>query len=231
MGSQKLIFTLIYVSKTNLIVFDTQRSDYIMKEREPIDYGYGRCSVVYYQDYMYEKNALLSYGIKEEHIYLEYGSGADKDRPELNKLLNILQPGDSIRVTDITRLSRSTQHFCSILDFIKEKHLCLYVGSLVVDCRNDNLDVMVEAMLKISAVFGEMERKMRIEQIKLGQENARQQGHKIGRPKLTKEDIPDNFYKNLDLYNKGSINKTEFARIMNWTRNKLNRIIELNDAE
>ena len=164
-----------------------------MKEREPIDYGYGRCSVVYYQDYMYERNALLSYGIKEEHIYLEYGSGADKDRPELNKLLNILQPGDSIRVTDITRLSRSTQHFCSILDFIKEKHLCLYVGSLVVDCRNDQLDVMVEAMLKISAVFGEMERKMRIEQIKLGQENARQQGHKIGRPRLTKDNIPDNF--------------------------------------
>lgn len=202
-----------------------------MKEREPIDYGYGRCSVVYYQDYMYERNALLSYGIKEEHIYLEYGSGADKDRPELNKLLNILQPGDSIRVTDITRLSRSTQHFCSILDFIKEKHLCLYVGSLVVDCRKDQLDVMVEAMLKISAVFGEMERKMRIEQIKLGQENARQQGHKIGRPRLTKDNIPDNFYKNLDLYNKGSINKTEFARIMNWSRPKLDRILKLNDSK
>ena len=202
-----------------------------MKEREPIDYGYGRCSVVYYQDYMYERNALLSYGIKEEHIYLEYGSGADKDRPELNKLLNILQPGDSIRVTDITRLSRSTQHFCSILDFIKEKHLCLDVGSLVVACRNDQLDVMVEAMLKISAVFGEMERKMRIEQIKLGQENARQQGHKIGRPRLTKDNIPDNFYKNLDLYNKGSINKTEFARIMNWSRPKLDRILKLNDSK
>ena len=231
MGSQKLVFTLIYVMKTNFIIFITQRSDYIMKEREPIDYGYGRCSVVYYQDYMYERNALLSYGIKEEHIYLEYGSGADKDRPELNKLLNILQPGDSIRVTDITRLSRSTQHFCSILDFIKEKHLCLYVGSLVVDCRNDQLDVMVEAMLKISAVFGEMERKMRIEQIKLGQENARQQGHKIGRPRLTKDNIPDNFYKNLDLYNKGSINKNEFARIMNWSRPKLDRILKLNDSK
>ena len=231
MGSQKLVFTLIYVMKTNFIIFITQRSDYIMKEREPIDYGYGRCSVVYYQDYMYERNALLSYGIKEEHIYLEYGSGADKDRPELNKLLNILQPGDSIRVTDITRLSRSTQHFCSILDFIKEKHLCLYVGSLVVDCRNNQLDVMVEAMLKISAVFGEMERKMRIEQIKLGQENARQQGHKIGRPRLTKDNIPDNFYKNLDLYNKGSINKTEFARSMNWSRPKLDRILKLNDSK
>ena len=90
---------------------------------------------------------------------------------------------------------------------------------------------MVEAMLKISAVFGEMERKMRIEQIKLGQENARQQGHKIGRPRLTKDNIPDNFYKNLDLYNKGSINKTEFARIMNWSRPKLDRILKLNDSK
>lgn len=197
------------------------------EERKPVDYGYGRCSTLY-QDYDYIKNSLLEYGIKEENIYLEYGSGADKERPELKKLLNILQPNDTIRVTDITRLSRSTSHFCSILDMIKEKHICLYVGSLTVDCRSDKLDVMVEAMLKISAVFGEMERKMRIEQIKLGQANAREKNHIIGRPKLTKDDIPDNFYKNLDLYNKGNINKTEFARIMNWSRPKLNRILELN---
>lgn len=195
------------------------------EKRQPIDYGYGRCSTLY-QDYEYEKNALLSYGIKEEHIYLEYGSGADKDRPELNKLLNLLQPKDSIRVTDITRLSRSTQHFCSILDLIKEKHICLYVGSLVVDCRNDTLDVMVEAMLKISAVFGEMERKMRIEQIKLGQANAK---GKIGRPTLTKEDIPLSFYKNLDLYKQKKINKVEFARLQGWSRPKLDRILQLNE--
>lgn len=119
------------------------------EERKPVDYGYGRCSTLY-QDYDYIKNSLLEYGIKEENIYLEYGSGADKERPELKKLLNILQPNDTIRVTDITRLSRSTSHFCSILDMIKEKHICLYVGSLTVDCRSDKLDVMVEAMLKIS---------------------------------------------------------------------------------
>ena len=98
------------------------------EERQPIEYGYGRCSTLY-QDFEYEKNALLSYGIKEEHIYLEYGSGADKYRPELNKLLNIVKPYDSIRVTDFTRLSRSTQHFCSILDLIKEN---IYAFMLVV---------------------------------------------------------------------------------------------------
>lgn len=194
--------------------------------REPIDYGYGRCSTLY-QDYDYMKTSLLEYGIKEENIYLEYGSGADKDRPELKKLLNILKPNDTIRVTDITRLSRSTSHFCSILDMIKEKHICLYVGSLTVDCRGNKLDVMVEAMLKISAVFGEMERKMRIEQIKLGQANAREKNHIIGRPKLNKENIPENFYKYLNMYNKKEINKVEFSKMMGWSRSRLDRYLNL----
>lgn len=204
----------------------------MIEERQPINYGYGRCSTLY-QDYEYCRTALLEYGIKEEHIYLEYGSGADKNRPELNKLLNILQPKDTLRVTDITRLSRSTSHFCSILELIKEKHICLYIGSLIVDCRNEQLDVMVEAMLKISAVFGEMERKIRIEQIKLGQANARQKKGNdiIGRPKLTKDDIPLSFYKNLDLYNNKKINKSEFARLMNWSRPKLDRILKLNSSD
>ena len=200
-----------------------------MEKRVPIDYGYGRCSTLY-QDYDYIQNALMGYGIKKENIYLEYGSGADKDRPELNKLLNILKEGDTLRVTDITRLSRSTQHFCSILDLIKEKHICLYVGSLIVDCRSDSLDAMVEAMLKISSVFGEMERKMRIEQIKLGQANARAKKGKdcIGRPRLKKEDIPAVFFKHLDSYRKGIINKSEMARVLGWSRPKLDRILKLN---
>ena len=198
----------------------------MIQNTDGITYGYGRCSTLS-QDYEYEKNALMKKGIKEENIYLEYGSGADKDRPELNKLMSILKNNDTLVVTDITRLSRSTSHFCDILDYIRENHICLIVDSLIVDCRNDKLDVMVEAMLKISAVFGEMERKIRIEQIKLGQENARRQGHKIGRPALTKDDIPDSFYKNLHLYQEKRINKSEFARLMNWSRPKLDRILQL----
>ena len=196
-------------------------------DTDGITYGYGRCSVYQYQDYAYLRTALMKKGIKEENIYLEYGSGADKDRPELNKLMSILKKNDTLVVTDITRLSRSTSHFCDILKTIEEKHVRLIVDTLVVDCRNDKLDVMVEAMLKISAVFGEMERKIRIEQIKLGQENARRQGHKIGRPTLTKDDIPDSFYKNLHLYQEKRINKSEFARLMNWSRPKLDRILKI----
>ena len=48
---------------------------------------------------------------------------------------------------------------------------------------------------------------------------------------LTKEDIPLCFYKNLDLYNNKKINKSEFARLMNWSCPKLDRILKLNSKE
>ena len=59
-----------------------------MKEREPIDYGYGRCSVVYYQDYMYERNALLSYGIKEEYKDKDFNVVISSSYEKLHALSN-----------------------------------------------------------------------------------------------------------------------------------------------
>ena len=42
-----------------------------------------------------------------EYIYSEKVSGA-KDRPELEKLLNLLGEGDTLIVAELTRVSRST---------------------------------------------------------------------------------------------------------------------------
>ena len=39
----------------------------------------------------------------------------------------------------------------------------------------------------------------------------------------------DKFYRNLDLYKRGEINKVDFAKIMGWSRPKLNRILALNE--
>ena len=191
-------------------------------------YGYGRCSTLY-QDYEYEKKALIDFGVNENNIYLEYGSGADKNRPELKKVMSILKSGDTLKVTDITRLSRSTQHFCEILDSIKEKKICLVVGNLIVDCRNEKLDVMVEAMLKISAVFGELERKMRIEQIHLGLENAKAKGKKLGAPFKTKEKLESDllFIKYYSQYKAKIINISEFSKLWGKCRNTCYASIKL----
>lgn len=187
-----------------------------------MEYGYGRCSKSS-QDYDYELKLLLDKGIKRENIYLEYASGVKEDRIELNRLFNILGTGDSVYVTDITRLSRSTKHFCEIIDFVQKNKIRLVIGSLDVDCRKDSLDVMVEGMLKISAVFGEMERKMKIYQINLGLENAREKGKKLGRPNFRKENIPNYFYKYYIMYKDNNINKNELTKLCNISRPTLNK--------
>ena len=48
-------------------------------------------------------------------IYQEKISGATVDRKELQKMLEKLKPGDTIFVTDLTRITRSTKDLFSLI--------------------------------------------------------------------------------------------------------------------
>ncbi len=184
-----------------------------MNEKSRV-YGYCRCSTnESKQDVEYQIKELVEKGIKNEDIYFEYQSGAREDRPVLSRILQDMVKGDSLYVTDITRLSRSTKQLCSIIDFINTNKMRLVIGSLDVDCRSDNIEPMVEGMLKMMAVFAELDRKMKVYQINLGLKNAVKSGKTLGRPKTTKEDIPDLFYKYYPMYKNNQINKKEFSRL------------------
>ncbi|MCI7559412.1 MAG: recombinase family protein [Clostridium sp.] len=184
-----------------------------MNEKSRV-YGYCRCSTnESKQDVEYQIKELVEKGIKKEDIYFEYQSGSREDRPILSRILKDMVKGDSLYVTDITRLSRSTKQLCSIIDFINTNKMRLVIGSLDVDCRSDNIEPMVEGMLKMMAVFAELDRKMKVYQINLGLKNAVKSGKTLGRPKTTKEDIPDLFYKYYPMYKNNQINKKEFSRL------------------
>ena len=91
-------------------------------------YGYARCSTSEdRQDINRQKRELAKLGVDEKNIYFEYASGTVKDRTELNRLLNTVKQGDTIAVTEVSRLTRTTAHLCEILSFIQEKHLQLLV--------------------------------------------------------------------------------------------------------
>lgn len=184
-----------------------------MNEKSRV-YGYCRCSTnESKQDVEYQIKELVEKGIKKEDIYFEYQSGSREDRPVLSRILKDMVKGDSLYVTDITRLSRSTKQLCSIIDFINTNKMRLVIGSLDVDCRSDNIEPMVEGMLKMMAVFAELDRKMKVYQINLGLKNAVKSGKTLGRPKTTKEDIPNLFYKYYPMYKNNQINKKEFSRL------------------
>lgn len=177
-------------------------------------YGYCRCSTnESKQDVKYQIDALVDRGVDVLNIRYEYVSGRKDNRKALNGLFDEMNDGDTLIVTDITRLCRSTRGLCDIIDLIISKKFRLIVGSIDIDCRNGSLDPMIEGMLKVNAVFGEMEAKLKVHQIKLGLATAVKEGKQLGRPKSTYEDIPKIFMQYYPKYKNGSLNKSAFARV------------------
>ena len=176
-------------------------------------YGYARCSTnEKLQDINRQVRELKQRGATETTIYLEYESGTKEDRAELNKLLNVLQPQDTIVATEVSRITRSTKQLCEIIELAKNKSIKLILGGFVVDCSRE-LDPMTEGMLKMMGVFSEIERNITSQRVKSGMGNAKLKGKKIGRPTVTADDIPGIFYKHYPKYKKGEINKKEFSRL------------------
>lgn len=186
-------------------------------------YGIARCSTQR-QDVQYEVTELIRKGVPQENIFIEYISGkVDFDkRVELDKLFKIVKPGVSkIVATDITRLARNLKTFLEILDFVENNKLCLEVGTLVFDCRKDELDIMTSAMLQILAVFSSFDLKVKQFQIRLGLNNAVKKGIKLGRPIVTKKTLENDpmFLKYYLQYKAGTINLSEMARLWGKCRN------------
>ena len=78
--------------------------------------------------------------------------GIKQDRIELNKLLAIVKPGDEIISAEVSRITRSTKQLCEIIEFSKQNHIKLILGSFVVDCTQE-LNPMTEGMLKMMRNF------------------------------------------------------------------------------
>lgn len=178
-------------------------------------YGYARCSTNEdLQDVKRQVRDLMMIGVDEQNIYKEYQSGTKVNRVELNRLLNIVQEGDCIIATEVSRITRSTKQLCEIIEFAKGKRIKLVFGNFVVDCSKE-LDPMTEGMLKMMGVFSELERNMTSQRVKSGMQNAKAKGKIIGRPATTLEDIPNIFYRHYPKYKNGEINKKEFSRLCN----------------
>ena len=181
-------------------------------------YGYARCSTnESKQDINRQIKELKAAGAVE--VIFEYEHGDAKTKKELAMLLELAQAGDTIITLEVSRLSRSTQQLCELIDTIREKRLRLViVGSITIDCRSGELDAMSSAFLKMAGVFSELELQMIRARVKSGMQNAIAKGRKVGRRPTTKEDIPAVFMKHYPAYVERMINVSEFARLCGLSR-------------
>ncbi len=190
-------------------------------------YGYARCSTnETMQDIDRQVRELKQQGVKDENIFMEYQSGTKADRIQLSKLLQTVQPCDTIIATEVSRITRSTKQLCEIIELAKQKKLCLLFGSFKVDCTKE-LDPMTEGMLKMMGVFSELERNMISQRVKSGMENAKAKGIRMGRRPTVLDDIPQAFFKHYPMYKTGVINKREYARLCNLSYPTIYKYLEI----
>jgi len=86
---------------------------------------------------------------------------------------------------------------------------------------------MTEGMLKMMAVFSELERNIISERVKSGLVNARAKGKQLGRRPTTLDTLPQSFLKHYDKYKAGQITKVEYARLCGLTPPTIYKYLKL----
>ena len=183
-----------------------------------MDYGYSRCSTnETKQDLGRQVRELKAAGA--EQIFVEYEHGDAKVKSQQQAMFAEAQAGDTIIVLEVSRLARSTQQLCEIIERVRQKHLRLViVGSITLDFRGGQADPMSEAFLQMAGVFSQLELAMIRSRVRSGMENARAKGRQIGRPQVSKEDIPAAFLRHYPAHKNGQLNISELARVCDISR-------------
>lgn len=202
------------------------------KEALETIHGYARCSTSdSKQDIDRQVRELRAAGATRIWMEYEHGDAVVKDQQEA--MLEATKPGDTIIVSEVSRLARSVRQLCTIIDCIRDKHLRLVIlGSITMDCRMDTPDPMTEAFLQIAGVFSQLELSMIRQRVKSGMANAKAKGKQIGRPATTFDHIPDQFLRYYALFQGGHLSLTELARLASVSRPTAYKYIHLiNDKQ
>ena len=140
-------------------------------------YGYARVSSKA-QDYTAQVEALKAAGC--ERIFGEKASGKSTNgRPEFAKLLKALLPGDTVVVTKLDRLARSSRDLHNILHEM-EGLSCGFVSLGESWC--DTTTDVGRLMLTIMGGIAEFERGLIRKRCEEGIERAKRKGTQFGRP-------------------------------------------------
>lgn len=119
-----------------------------------------------------------------EKIFSDVISGASKERPNLNAMLEQCRTGDTIVIYKLDRLGRSLIHLVNLVNKLMEDGI--HLQSLT-----DNIDTSTsqgKLMFNVFASLAEFERDLIRERTQAGLKAARARGRLGGRPKgLSKE--------------------------------------------
>ena len=173
--------------------------------------GYARVSTVE----QHEERQMIELKEKAdvERTFLDKLSGKNTERPELRKMIDFAREGDTIYVSEFSRLARSTKDLLDIVQKLKDK------GVQVVSLK-ENFDTTTpagELAMTLFAAIATFERKIMLERQKEGIAIAREKGVYKGRKRKEK---PAGWMELVKRYQCRDIRSvSELARICHCSRN------------
>ena len=139
--------------------------------------GYVRVSTV---DQNTGRQEVLMKELGVDKIYVDKQSGKNKERPQLQEMLNFVREGDSLVVESISRLARNVKDLLEIVDQLKQK-------GVVFISKKETIDTSTPAgefMLTVFGALAQLERSYILERQAEGIALAKAQGKYNGRPRI-----------------------------------------------
>lgn len=160
-----------------------------MRKRKPKRWGYSRVSTKGQQK---NGNSLEDQRRKLEdagcdEIISEAYTGTKTDRPEFTKLMEKLEPGDTLVVCKLDRFARTAKEGLEIVEMLMERGVKVHILNmgLIEDTPMGNL------ILTVMLAFAQFERDVIVERTQDGKAIAKEsEDFKEGRPR---REIPENF--------------------------------------
>ena len=139
------------------------------------------------QDVRSQRLAILEYARKhdfriDDFIEATASGQASEKRRRLDELTSILQRGDRLVVSELSRLGRSLGQIVAILDAFAKAGVA-FVALKENICVEGRRDIQTKVMTTLFALFAEVERDLISERTREGLARARSSGRKLGRPK------------------------------------------------
>lgn len=139
--------------------------------------GYARVSTHQQQESLSaQKQALEEYGC--ENIYTDQVSGAKTNRPGLMAALEYAREGDSVVVTRLDRLGRSTIDILRTVEELDDRGIRIEA----LDTKLDTDTPAGRLVISVLASMAEFERNLIVERTKEGLAHSKAQGRIGGRP-------------------------------------------------
>lgn len=159
--------------------------------------------------------ALRNFPVPEDKIFVDKLSGKDFNRPQYQKLLRKLRPGDILVVKSIDRLGRNYEEILNQWRIItKEKRVDIVVLDMpLLDTRQTGKDLtgifVADLVLQILSYVAQSERENIHQRQMEGIAAAKLRGVRFGRPR---KPIPENFSDVKKRWETGIISSRQAAR-------------------